>query len=370
MSNWIKGLFQSEDTDNIEETEEIIENLERPKKLGLTRDEYKFLVVLVDNGFKEFLFQPDNLEYRDEALLGVVKVINEEKIASIVTSLEKKEYLLKEKLEASVQCPNCYSSDIRITFSCPRCDSNKITKTEIYEHPYCGYRDVKTAFMIGAKLVCPKCKSDLTKKEKPSKNPDNTKYVYVNSFRVNGSVFECLKCNNNVSKPDVDFECNNCGTKYNYINAVYQRPTKYTVPDAIFVNIQSRNQANLLIVEDFAPEAEVLCLLLENSSKKIDYTITVANKGADALLSIENNEYDLVILDLGLPDMNGLKLLKEIKKMIPDISVIVYTGYDDRDTAVTAMKMGASEFLIKNNENVQTLPDLVNKLLSESQLMD
>ena len=69
MSNWIKGLFQSEDTDNIEKTEET-KTFEYPRnqKLGLTENEYKFLVALVDNGNRKFIFQPENIKYRDEAL--------------------------------------------------------------------------------------------------------------------------------------------------------------------------------------------------------------------------------------------------------------------------------------------------------------
>jgi CheY-like chemotaxis protein/Zn finger protein HypA/HybF involved in hydrogenase expression len=372
MSNWIKGLFQSEDTDIIEETDETNETFEYSKKqkLGLTQDEYRLLVELVDKGNREFSFQPENIEYRDKALESALKIIEEEKIASIVNSLEKKGYLLKEKLEASVQCPNCYSLDIRVTFGCPKCDSRQVTKTEIFEHPYCGYRDGKSAFMFGGKLICPKCKSNLTKKENGKSISSNAKYVYVNSYRVNGSVFECKKCSNNISKPDIDFQCNNCETQFNYINGAYQTPIRYTISDDVFNNILSRNQANLLIVEDHATEAEVLCLLLDNSSKEIDYNITVASKGADALLTIENNDYDIVVLDLGLPDIKGLDLLKEIKNIRPNISVIVYTGYDDRDTAVKAMKIGASEFLIKNNDSVQALPDIVNKLLVNRHMID
>ena len=106
-------------------------------------------------------------------------------------------------------------------------------------------------------------------------------------------------------------------------------------------------------------------MLLSNSDLNNEYEITIANTGSEALYNFEKYEYNLVILDLGLPDIDGLELLKKIKSMNPDVKVIVYTGYDDRDIAIKAMKTGASEFLIKNNDDIDTLLNIIDKLMSE-----
>jgi ActR/RegA family two-component response regulator len=373
MSTWFRDLFQP----SLDEHVNGIEKNNKPQPIdnklrdGLSDDETIFLIKLVDNGVKSFIFQIENLE-ENEVLKPIRDRLSNIQIFSAIKSLEKKNVLLREDQETSLLCPNCYSQDIRVKFSCSKCESDHITKSEIFEHPYCGYRGIRSTFTLEGSLICPKCNSNLTKKENLDKNLEDTKsskVVYVTSYRVNGSVFECSDCKTRMNKPDIDFHCKKCRTKFNYTTAIYQTPIKYTISDSIFNKIQSRNKVNLLIVEDYVPQAEVLSMLI-SSSTNLNIDISIAHNGADALNLIKKKEYNLIILDLGLPDINGLQLLKEIKEANPESKVIVYTGYDDREIAVEAMKIGASEFLIKNNNEIETLPGIVEKIITNNNMID
>ena len=364
MSTWIKGIFNANLDENSQQENENSDCEMNDTKLTLDKNEIIFLATFVDKGQKEFVFQPENPNYSDLIDETTLSKISGIEINELISSLEKKKILIKGDLPSHVQCPNCYSSDLKVRYRCPRCESDQVIKSEIIEHPYCGYRDKKSEFITPEGLVCPKCNSKLTRKERSDK-PKSGKYVIVNTYRINGSFFQCEKCDENINKPDIYFICNNCGTKYDYRNATYQKTIKYAIPENIFNKILNRNNINLLIVEDSEPEAEILSILFGDYEGPLEYNITITNLGADALKSITNTHYDMVIQDLGLPDIDGLELLKEIKKIDPALPVIVYTGYDDRDTAVKAMKIGASEFIIKNTDNIRSLPVIAQQIVQE-----
>ena len=72
-----------------------------------------------------------------------------------------------------------------------------------------------------------------------------------------------------------------------------------------------------------------------------------AASAQEALDILENETFDLVLLDIKMPDMDGLSLLKEIKSSYPEIKVIMITGYPTIDTAVHCIKLGAVDYLVK-----------------------
>ncbi len=78
-----------------------------------------------------------------------------------------------------------------------------------------------------------------------------------------------------------------------------------------------------------------------------EFDIDVANNGLEALVKIGEREYDMVILDIMMPKMNGMEVLQRVKESHPDIDVIMITGLNEIDTAVKAMKMGAFDYLPK-----------------------
>jgi DNA-binding NtrC family response regulator len=106
--------------------------------------------------------------------------------------------------------------------------------------------------------------------------------------------------------------------------------------------LRGRRQT-ILIVED---DREVLGLLIRILSTE-GYKIMKAENAYQALRIAAQNMPDLVILDLILPDCNGIQLLNQLKAMNETIQVIILTGYGSKDVARSAMETGAFDFFTK-----------------------
>jgi len=78
-----------------------------------------------------------------------------------------------------------------------------------------------------------------------------------------------------------------------------------------------------------------------------DYQVDTVNDGVEALRKIEDNHYDVVILDIMMPNIDGIEVLRRVKESHPDIDVIMITGLSQIDTAVKSMKLGAFDYLSK-----------------------
>jgi len=78
-----------------------------------------------------------------------------------------------------------------------------------------------------------------------------------------------------------------------------------------------------------------------------DYEVDTSNDGLEALRKLRENNYDVLILDIKMPKMDGLEVLQRVKEAKPDIDVIMITGLHEIETAVQAMKMGAFDYLPK-----------------------
>jgi DNA-binding NtrC family response regulator len=81
----------------------------------------------------------------------------------------------------------------------------------------------------------------------------------------------------------------------------------------------------------------------------------VAANGKEALEELQKNSYDVVILDVRMPEVNGMEVLPEIKKIDSFIEVIIMTGYASVATAREIMKLGAYDFLLKPYSIVELL---------------
>src|SRR4030042_1956287 len=100
---------------------------------------------------------------------------------------------------------------------------------------------------------------------------------------------------------------------------------------------------NILIVDD----DEVMSRTLSDILKKMSYEVTSLQTGKDALSPLQESIFDLILLDIRLPDLNGLDVLKKIREIDSDSFVIVMTAYADVQTAVAAMKAGAYDYINK-----------------------
>jgi DNA-binding response OmpR family regulator len=100
---------------------------------------------------------------------------------------------------------------------------------------------------------------------------------------------------------------------------------------------------HLLIIDDEASLRHTLARILQRSG----YEVTTAGGGPEALRLIADQPFDLVYLDIRMPEMSGLEVLKIIHTKTPDIPVILFTAQPDVSSAVEALRQGATDYLLK-----------------------
>src|SRR5262245_62334200 len=99
----------------------------------------------------------------------------------------------------------------------------------------------------------------------------------------------------------------------------------------------------VLVVDDNELHAEGTAEALQ----AIGYQCVIANSGEAGARKIENDEFDVILTDLRMPDLDGLALLRKVKEEGHDAQVVVITGHSDVKSAVEAMRQGAANFLTK-----------------------
>ena len=98
----------------------------------------------------------------------------------------------------------------------------------------------------------------------------------------------------------------------------------------------------ILICDDEEGVRESLKLILED-----DYALDFAENGAEAISKVKKNTFDLVILDIKMPKISGLEVLKELKKVSPLAKVMIASGYKSVEAASEAVKYGAVDYIVK-----------------------
>jgi DNA-binding NtrC family response regulator len=100
----------------------------------------------------------------------------------------------------------------------------------------------------------------------------------------------------------------------------------------------------ILVIDD---EPDMLMLLRMIIEDNTSYEVETTNNPAEGLKMLTEEAYDLVISDLKMPGMDGLELFDELRKMRPDIPVIIITAYGSPEAADEALKKGISDFITK-----------------------
>lgn len=111
---------------------------------------------------------------------------------------------------------------------------------------------------------------------------------------------------------------------------------------------------HILLVDDEIRYVEVL----SNRLAKRNITATKAYSGTEAIQALRKQDFDVVVLDLKLEDMNGIEVLKILRKMDPEIKVIMLTGHGSEQAAIDGIKEGAFDYLTKPCE----LDELIEKI--------
>ena len=112
------------------------------------------------------------------------------------------------------------------------------------------------------------------------------------------------------------------------------------------MNIKKKT-INVLLVEDDESDRRLTKLIMAKFSQAIQFNIKTAETLSEAAEHLRHSNYDAILLDLGLPDSNGIDTVRNIHNASPDTPVIVLTGLDDEEMGLEAIKSGAEDYVVK-----------------------
>jgi len=122
----------------------------------------------------------------------------------------------------------------------------------------------------------------------------------------------------------------------------------------------------ILIIEDEASIRRVLIKILSEESST--YEVEEAEDGVQGLEKIKNSDYGLVLCDIKMPKMDGVELLEAVKKIKPEIPMVMISGHGDMETAIQAMRLGAFDYISKPPD-LNRLLNTVRNALDKKQLV-
>jgi signal transduction histidine kinase len=146
-----------------------------------------------------------------------------------------------------------------------------------------------------------------------------------------------------------------------------------------------KNAIYILLVEDNDSDAHLLrriflhadqeewqMLHVQGLSEAINASRTswVSNIDNSQIDNISQQKFDLVLLDLSLPDSMGMETLKEFRAAVPNIPVVVLTGLDDEDLAIQALAEGAQDYLVKDQITIQHLVRAIRYAIERSEILN
>lgn len=112
--------------------------------------------------------------------------------------------------------------------------------------------------------------------------------------------------------------------------------------------LMEKDLIKVLLVEDDAVDRRLVERLLAKCSQPVEFAVESAGSLSGAVEFLNSREYDLVLLDLRLPDSTGIETVKKIKEVKPSTSIVVITEVDDEKTGLLAIKSGATDYLVKS----------------------
>ena len=119
---------------------------------------------------------------------------------------------------------------------------------------------------------------------------------------------------------------------------------------------------SIAIVDD---ETEILNVLSRFLTRNPNFSVNTYSNPVSAVASVDNSKYDLILLDIMMPQMNGLEALEKIKSKNPEQKVIMMTAYSTLDKVLKSHKEGATNYVMKPFDSLQ----LLEKKIIEEQLV-
>jgi DNA-binding NtrC family response regulator len=117
--------------------------------------------------------------------------------------------------------------------------------------------------------------------------------------------------------------------------------------------------ATIFLVDD-----DAMCLnLYQQFLKQLGYTnVRLFDNGNDCLESLDTVNPDIIFLDYNMDELNGIDVLKQIKKFNPAITVLFISGQEDIEVAVNAMKQGALDYVVKSSLNPEKMKKIMERI--------
>ncbi|PHX61708.1 MAG: response regulator [Flavobacteriales bacterium] len=124
--------------------------------------------------------------------------------------------------------------------------------------------------------------------------------------------------------------------------------------------------SKILIIEDEAPIRRVLTKILSEENDM--YSVQEAEDGLQGIELVKNEDFDLILCDIKMPKMDGVEVLEAIKKIKPEIPMVMISGHGDLETAIQTMRLGAFDYISKPPD-LNRLLNTVRNALDKKQLV-
>jgi len=105
----------------------------------------------------------------------------------------------------------------------------------------------------------------------------------------------------------------------------------------------AQNKLRILILDD----EPIVCKRLKPALEKLGYEVDTFTRSFEAMQAVEKARYDIIVTDLKMEGMDGMRFLQEAKKLYPETEVIVITGFATMETAKESFKKGVFDFIAK-----------------------
>jgi len=126
---------------------------------------------------------------------------------------------------------------------------------------------------------------------------------------------------------------------------------------------------NVLLIEDNVGDYQMIIRMLDES-ENVNFELTHVPRLVTGLKLLEKNIYDIILLDLGLPDCEGLESFKVTSKKYPSIPIIILTGLANEKTGIKAIKYGAQDYLVKGEFNGKLLARAIQYAIERKQQIE